>query len=84
MQKIETEYNYEAVNEFLRKETVRLVSHVLDFRRYKKPLEKKMIRDSLATMRRTVDERADNLSQQERAQYYRAIENLRAFLERTK
>lgn len=78
------EYNYEAVNEFLRKETVRLVSHVLDYRRYKSPLEKEMVKESLAAMRKRVDTDAENLSQQERAQYYRAIENLRAFLERTK
>ena len=80
----ESEYNYEAVNEFLRKETVRLVAHVLDHRRYKKPLHKDMVKNSLAEMRQGVDAKAENLSAKERAQYYHAIENLRSFLEKTK
>lgn len=82
--KTKTEFNYEAVNEHLRKETVRLVAHVLDYRRYNKPLEKDMVKKSLAAMRQTVDEKARDISPQERAQYHQAIENLRAFLERTK
>lgn len=81
---IKTEYDYEAVNEFLRRETVRLVAHVLDNRRYGQPLNREMVKASLANMRRKVDEKAENLSEQEKAQYYKAIENLRAFLEKTK
>jgi len=82
--KTETEYNYEWVNEFLRKETVSLITHVLDHKRYKKQLQKDMIKNSLKRMYQTVDQKAENLSVQERAQYYKAIENLRDFLERTK
>ena len=79
-----TEYNYAWVNEFLRKETVSLITHVLDHRRYKKQLHKDMVKNSLKRMYQTVDENAENLSVKERAQYYKAIENLRDFLERTK